>query len=139
MKVRLFARHALAILALVAIVVGSVLVLNIQSAKADDTLRPNAIRERTTASSWGWKFDDPPFIPHYGASFRGSDGADPNFTGPGGNDATAPYSGGIKNWDWYPPTTRGTLLTPKEWVCWPSFGCRPESRVPGNYNAIVTR
>ena len=137
MKVRLFARHALAILTLAAIVVGSVLVLNIQPAKADDTLRPNAIRERTTASSWGWQFNDPPWEPHYGASFRGSNGADPNYTGPGGNAATEPYDGGIKNWNWW-GSGLGTLLTPKSW-CWPDIGCAGDRTYPQNYNAIVTR
>ncbi len=137
MKVRLFVRYDLAILTLAAVVVGSVLI-NIQPAKADDTMRPNAIRERTTASDWGLIFYDPWYEPHFGASFRGSDGADPNYTGPGGNDATLPYDGGIKYWDWYPPTTRGTLLTPKSW-CWPDAGCSGSRTYPQNYNAIVTR
>ena len=95
------------------------------------------VRERTTGSSWGPKFYDPPTILHYGTSFRGSNGADPNFTGAGGNAATAPYSGGIKAWNWW-GAGLGTLLTPKEWVCWPLPGCT-DRKDPQKYNAIVTR
>ena len=95
------------------------------------------IRERATGSQWGWLFNDPPWEPHYGTSFRGTSGSDPNFNGSGGNAATQPYSGGIKAWNWW-GTGLGTLLTPKSWVCWPLFNC-PDRTVPGNYDAMITR
>lgn len=124
---------------LVVALVGSILLVNIPFARAEKLTSPNFIRERATASQWGWKFNDQWGIPHYGATFRGTNGADPNFTGPGGNDATLPFDGGIKNWTWWNDINRNSLLTPKSWVCYPFWICRPESRVPQNYNAIITR
>jgi len=96
------------------------------------------VRERATGSIWGWVFNDWDG-PHYGVSFRGTNGADPNYTGPGGNAATAPYSGGIKAWNWW-GTGLGTLLTPRSWLCYPLWNCDYANRSnPLKYNALITR
>lgn len=95
------------------------------------------IRERTTGSIFGVMFWEKG-VPHYGVSFRGSWGSDPNYLGPGGNAATNPYSGGIKNWDWW-GNELGTLLTPKRWLCYPLFNCGSERTDPRKYDALVTR
>jgi hypothetical protein len=95
------------------------------------------IRERATGSNFGimfWSWG----LPHYGVSFRGSNGADPNYTGAGGNAATNPFDGGIKNWNWW-GNELGTLLTPKSWLCYPAFNCGSDRTTPTKYNAIVTR
>jgi hypothetical protein len=93
-------------------------------------------RERTTGSTWGKVFEDPPDTDHFGVGFRGSNGADPNFTGNGGNEATNWYDGGIKNWDWW-GTNLGTLLTPKRFIEW-CTGCE-DRKDPRKYNTIITR
>ncbi len=54
--------------------------------------------------------------PHYAAFFSGDHGKNQHFLGTGGDAATAPYSGGIAAWDWYPPTWQSRLLLPKTWL-----------------------
>lgn len=53
---------------------------------------------------------------HYAAFFSGDYGRNQHFLGTGGDAATAPYSGGIAAWDWYPPTWQSRLLTPRAWL-----------------------
>ncbi len=125
-----FAKFAVICLMLAGVVIGSTFVLDAPIAYA-------GVRERTTGSSWGWVFNDPWYEPHYGASFRGSYGADPNYTGPGGNTATNCCGGGIKVWDWW-GNEKGTLLTPKSW-CYPTLGCEAARQNPSKYNATVVR
>ena len=70
----------------------------------------------TTAYDHGFSHYDPPFVPHYAAYFSGDYGKNQHFLGTGGDPATAPYSGGIAAWNWYPPTWQSRLLTPKTWL-----------------------
>lgn len=75
-------------------------------------------------------------LPEYGAAFNGSDLGDPNYTGSGGNGATAPFDSGIKNWGkwgWY----HNYLQTPKRWIGypWPTY----EKTRPYNYNGLTWR
>lgn len=69
--------------------------------------------------------------PHYAAFFSGDYGYNQHFVGPGGDAATASYSGGIANWDWYPPFY-SRLLVPKTWLL---FGIG--ANTPSNYQAVV--
>ena len=70
----------------------------------------------TTAYKVDFSHYDPWPIPHYAAFFSGDYGRNQHFLGTGGDAATAPYSGGIAAWDWYPPTWQSRLLTPKSWL-----------------------
>ncbi len=68
----------------------------------------------TTASSVGYSHWDGG--PHYAAFFIGDHGQNQHFLGTGGDAATAPYSGGIAAWHWYPPGWESRLLLPKTWL-----------------------
>jgi len=70
----------------------------------------------TTAYKVDHSHYDPWPIPHYAAFFNGDYGKNQHFLGTGGDAATAPYSGGIAAWHWYPPTYQSRLLTPKSWL-----------------------
>lgn len=130
---RSFAKCVMISLVLTGIVIGGTLVLDTPIAHA-------GVRERTTGSNFGVKYYDPnfPWLPHYGVTFRGSYGADQNYTGAGGNAATNPYDGGIKNWHWW-GSEQSSLLVPKSWICYPVFNCGADRTNPAKYNAIVTR
>lgn len=70
--------------------------------------------------------------PHWAAFFSGDYGRNQHFLGPGGDAATAPYSGGIAAWHWYPPTWQSRLLLPKLWL---AFGAG--AGIAANYQAEV--
>ncbi len=72
--------------------------------------------------------------PHYAAFFSGDYGKNQHFLGTGGDAATAPYSGGIAAWDWYPPTWQSRLLTPKTWLIMEDWR---GASVASNYQATV--
>ena len=78
-------------------------------------------------SHWDWG-------PHYAAFFNGDYGRNQHFLGTGGDAATAPYSGGIAAWDWYPPTWQSRLLTPRTWLIEQSWR---GTWVGSNYQATV--
>jgi len=78
-------------------------------------------------SHWDWG-------PHYAAFFSGDYGRNQHFLGTGGDAATAPYSGGIAAWDWYPPTWQSRLLLPKTWLIYEEWRGAWE---PNNYQATV--
>jgi hypothetical protein len=59
--------------------------------------------------------------PHYAAFFSGDYGYNQHFLGTGGDAATAPYSGGIAAWDWYPPGVESRLLTPRTWLIYENW------------------
>jgi hypothetical protein len=65
---------------------------------------------------------------HYGAYFQGKEGYWQHWQY--GDWQTAPFSGGIANWDWW-GTFYNVLLTPKTWlaVAW------PDSYYGSNYRA----
>lgn len=85
-------------------------------------------------------FWDPVCEPHWGAFFRSSylQCWSPHYLGEGGDAATAPYSGGIANWDWWgsPPVV---LLLPKSWLNWPAciptLSCKGPKWTASNYEA----
>lgn len=52
---------------------------------------------------------------HYGAYFHGKEGYWQHYKGPGGDAATAPYSGGIANWGWW-GTFYNALSVPKTFL-----------------------
>jgi len=68
--------------------------------------------------------------PHFGAWFQltYNQCMEPHYLAEQGDSTTAPYSGGIANWDWwapppnYPPTV---LLVPKTFLDYPACGDYP--------------
>ena len=72
--------------------------------------------------------------PHYAAFFSGDAGHNQHFLGIGGDAATAPYTGGIAAWDWYPPGIGSRLLLPRTWLV---FGGWRGAIVANNYLATV--
>lgn len=70
--------------------------------------------------------------PHWGAWFSGDHGRDQHYLGPGGDAATAPYSGGIANWDWW-GNSLSVLMLPRTWLVVGGS----EARTADNYSAIV--
>lgn len=71
--------------------------------------------------------------PHYGAFFSGDYGYNQHFLGTGGDQATAPYDGGIANWNWWPDPYFYGLLLPKTWL---ALG-PADSWTASNYQATV--
>jgi len=88
----------------------------------------------TTAYKHDVSHYDPWYEAHYAAFFNGDYGKNQHFLGTGGDAATAPYSGGIAAWDWYPPTWQSRLLTPKTWLIIESWR---GASVASNYEATV--
>jgi len=67
-----------------------------------------------TAYTVQWAFNDPPWEPHYGAFFNGSNCGQQHYLGPGGDGSTC-SQGCISNWNWW-GTYLNVLLLPKCWL-----------------------
>lgn len=77
-------------------------------------------------------FDDPPFVPHYGALFNGTHGYNQHYLGPGGDAATCNSgSGCISAWNWW-GTEGDVLLLPK---CWLFSTLCVSGQIPDHWNA----
>jgi hypothetical protein len=100
--------------------------------------QPDGFWSTTRAYQVAWAFNDPFWVPHYGAWFSGSNGYNQHYLGPGGDAATCNSgSGCISSWNWW-GSYYAVLLLPKCWLYSSCIGGQiPDRWNPNYYQATM--